>query len=66
MPEKLERCVSYLKSQGKSNDSAWAICVDSTGEQPHSESIEETVMRQVMNASMEDCKCQKKNKKKLY
>jgi len=65
MPEKLERCVSDLKSQGKSDDSAWAICVDSTGEKPHSESIEETVMREVLNASMEDCKCQK-NKKKLY
>ena len=65
MPEKLERCVSDLKSQGKPDDSAWAICVDSTGEKPHKESIEETVMRQVLNASMEDCKCQK-NKKKLY
>ena len=62
MPEKLERCVSDLKSQGKSDDSAWAILVDSTGLKPHSESIEETVMRQVLDASMErrNCGCQKK------
>lgn len=66
MPEKLERCVADLKAQGKSDDSAWPICIDSTGEKPHSESIEETVMREVLNASMErNCGCQKK-KKKLY
>lgn len=29
MPEKLERCVSDVKGQGKSSDSAWAICTDS-------------------------------------
>ncbi len=67
MPEKLERCVSDLKSQGKSDDSAWPICIDSTGEKPHSESveetIEETVMREVLDASMErNCGCQKKKK----
>ncbi len=32
MPEKLDRCVSDLKSQGKSDDSSWAICKSSTGE----------------------------------
>lgn len=37
MPEKLERCVSDVKAQGKSDDSAWGICVDSTGEKPHKE-----------------------------
>ena len=37
MPEKLEKCVSDVKAQGKSNDSAWGICVDSTGEKPHKE-----------------------------
>lgn len=37
MPEKLEKCVSDVKAQGKSDDSAWAICVDSTGEKPHKE-----------------------------
>ena len=67
MPEKLERCVADLKAQGKPEDSAWPICIDSTGEKPHSEeSIEETVMREVLNASMNrSCKCQK-NKKKPY
>ena len=37
MPEKLDRCVSDVKAQGKSDDSAWGICVDSTGEKPHKE-----------------------------
>lgn len=41
MPEKLERCVSDVKAQGKSKDSAWAICVDSTGEKPHKEAVRE-------------------------
>ena len=26
MPKKLERCVKDVKAQGKSKDSAWAIC----------------------------------------
>ncbi len=38
MPEKLEKCVADVKAQGKSDDSAWGICVDSTGEKPHKES----------------------------
>ncbi len=29
MPEKLDRCVKDVKAQGKSEDSAWAICNDS-------------------------------------
>ncbi len=37
MPEKLEKCVADVKAQGKSEDSAWGICVDSTGEKPHKE-----------------------------
>ena len=37
MPEKLERCVSDVKAKGMSDDSAWGICVDSTGEKPHKE-----------------------------
>ena len=41
MPEELERCVNDVKSQGKSKDSAWAICVDSTGEKPHKEAVRE-------------------------
>ena len=41
MPEKLERCVADIKAQGHSEDSAWGICVDSTGEKPHKEEIKE-------------------------
>jgi len=37
VPEKLEKCVADVKAQGKSDDSAWAICVSSTGEKPHKE-----------------------------
>jgi len=29
MPEKLDRCVNDVKGDGKSSDSAWAICTDS-------------------------------------
>jgi len=32
VPEKLDRCVNDVKGQGKSEDSAWAICKSSTGE----------------------------------
>ena len=31
MPKKLEDCISDLKAQGKSEDSAYAICAKSTG-----------------------------------
>lgn len=31
MPAKLERCVNRVMDQGKSKDSAYAICVKSTG-----------------------------------
>ena len=37
MPEKLEKCVADLKAQGKPDDSAYPICIDSTGEKPHKE-----------------------------
>ncbi len=33
MPAKLDRCVSDVKGQGKSEDSAWAICNDSLKEE---------------------------------
>ena len=32
MPEKLERCVSDVKKQGKDSDAAWAICNSSLKE----------------------------------
>ena len=41
MPEKLEKCVADLKAQGKPDDSAYPICIDSTGEKPHKELKEE-------------------------
>ena len=41
MPEKLEKCVADLKAQGKSDDSAYPICVNSTGEKPHKEKVKE-------------------------
>lgn len=31
MPEKIEHCVAAVKGQGKSKDSAYAICSKSTG-----------------------------------
>jgi hypothetical protein len=31
MPKKLDRCVKYVKAKGKSENSAYAICSDSTG-----------------------------------
>lgn len=63
MPEKLERCVSDLKAQGKSEDSAWPICIDSTGEKPHketNETIEESMIKQVLETKLKGCGCQKK------
>ena len=36
MPAKLERCVQKVQSQGKSKDSAYAICSSSTGWQKKS------------------------------
>lgn len=51
MPEKLDRCVKDLKGEGKSSDSAWAICTAS---------IEESMMKQVIETKLKGCGCQKK------
>ncbi len=57
MPEKLEKCVADVKAQGKSDDSAWGICVDSTGEKPHKEAktiqaeIVESIIQEKINAN---------------
>ena len=58
MPEKLERCVSDLKGEGKSDDSAWGICVDSTGQKPHQNTkqatkvkINESIIQEKINAN---------------
>ena len=40
MPKKLDDCVRDVKAQGHDDDSAWAICVSSTGEKPHHETKE--------------------------
>jgi len=54
MPEKLHRCVNDVKGEGKSEDSAWAICTDS---------IEEQIMKEVIETKLkEDCGCHKKKK----
>jgi len=39
MPAKLEQCVKKVIAQGKPEDSAWPICVDSTGLKPHKKSM---------------------------
>jgi len=51
MPAKLDRCVDKIKGE-KGEDSAWAICTDS---------IEETITKQIIEASLKrGCGCQKK------
>ncbi len=65
MPKKLTDCVADVKAQGKDEDSAWPICIDSTGEKPHKElTIEETITKQVLDAKCDsgDCGCNKKKK----
>ena len=47
MPEKLDRCVRDVKAQGKDDDSAWAICVSSTGEKPHHDTVKEEVAKAI-------------------
>ena len=54
MPEKLHRCVNDVKAEGKSEDSAWAICNDS---------IEESMVKQVLETKLKGrCGCQKNKK----
>jgi len=43
MPKKLENCVKSLMAQGKSKSSAFAICVKSTGLNPHSEEVKKAM-----------------------
>lgn len=50
MPEKVHDCATKLQGEGKSEDSAWAICTDS---------IEETVMQEMVEAKL-NCQCSKK------
>ena len=52
MPAKLERCVKDVQADGKSEDSAWAICTDS---------IEESIMKEVLETKLKGgCGCNKK------
>jgi len=56
------QCQADQKKAGHDKDSANKICGSIKA---GNETIEETVMRQVLDASVENCKCQK-NKKKPY
>ncbi len=59
MPKKLTDCVADVKAQGKSDDSAWGICVDSTGEKPHHEaksSIKAEILEAVIKEHVGDNK----------
>ena len=61
MPEKLEICVVDVKKQGRV-DNPWAVCKASMDEEDN-QTIEETVNRQIIEASLNmkrSCKCQKK------
>lgn len=51
MAAKLDRCVKDVQGEGKSEDSAWAICTDS---------IEESIMKEVLETKLKGCQCQKK------
>lgn len=64
MPEKLEDCVRDVKAKGEDVD-PWAVCVSSTGEKPHKEKIEESMVREIIEAKLErgSCGCQKKKKR---
>jgi len=65
LPEKLERCVSDVKAKGMSDDSAWGICVDSTGEKPHKESLKgQVVEAMILKEHVGDNKFLVKNKTK--
>jgi len=53
VPEKLEKCVADLKAQGKPDDSAYPICIDSTGEKPHKE-VKEKPHKEVKEDNQHD------------
>ena len=46
MPEKLDRCVNDVKAEGKSEDSAYAIC---------NSSIEADIKEQILETQIKDC-----------
>lgn len=46
MPEKLEKCVSDVKGEGKSDDSSWAICTDSIKE--------ENILKQIFETKLQE------------
>lgn len=50
MPQKLEKCVADLKAQGKPDDSAYPICIDSTGEKPHKEASYGSIKAEIAEA----------------
>jgi len=52
LPEKLEKCVADLKAKGTPKDSAWPICVDSTGEKPHKEQL--SIKAEIVEAKIKE------------
>ncbi len=57
---KFQRCVDDVKAEG-SADNPWAVCHASTGEAKPNETIQETIMRQIIEAKLKSgCKCQKR------
>ena len=67
MPKKLTDCVADVMAQGKDEDSAYPICIDSTGEKPHKEmnDDEDSILKEVLDAKCDggSCGCQNKKKK---
>ncbi len=63
MPKKLDDCVRDVKAEGHDDDSAWGICVDSTGEKPHQESINENRMVPFFNPPLKVDRVEPENRK---
>jgi len=61
LPANLDRCVDDVKGEGKSNDSAWAICKSSTGETK--ESVNKNRQVPFFDPKMKDDKVEPENRK---
>jgi len=57
MPAKLDRCVADVKAKG-GVDNPWAVCQASINE--NNISVEESIMKQVVETKLKGCGCQKK------
>ncbi len=69
MPAKLERCVSDVKGDGKSSDSAWGICTDSLKKEAVSipndlsdieKPTQENILKQILETKLNGCGCNKR------